>query len=126
MSASILAANRRQALQVLLWQALSVLGLAAVSLALWGVKSGVSVLVGGGVGVVSTAYMAFALLRAGPDASATRIVIGFFVGWVTKVLLTIALLWIVLRSNAFAPLAVIAGFALTFGAFWLAALRRRI
>ena len=126
MSASILAANRRQALQVLLWQALSVLGLAAVSLALWGAKTGLSVLVGGGVGIISTAYMAFALLRAGPDVSATRIVIGFVVGWVIKVFLTIALLWIVLRSNAFAPLAVIAGFALTYGAFWLGALRRRI
>ena len=125
MSASILAANRRQALQIMLWQALSVLGAAALSLALWGAKHGLSVLVGGGVGVVSTAYMAFALLRQSADASAKRIAIGFFVGWVMKVLVTIALLWAVFRSKTFAPPSLVAGFALTFVVFWFAAMHRR-
>jgi ATP synthase protein I len=125
MSASILAANRRQALHIMLLQALAVLALAALSLALWGVRSGLSILVGGGVGIVSTAYMAFALLRSSANTSAKRIAIGFFVGWVIKVLMTVALLWIVFRSKAFEPLSIVAGFALTFVAFWFAAMRRR-
>jgi len=125
MSASILAASRRQALQIMLWQALSVLGLAAIGLALWGVKHSLSVLVGGGVGVLSTAMMALALLRPGADASAQRIAVGFFVGWAVKTFLTIALLWAVFRSQMFAPLALIAGLALTFMTFWFVAARRR-
>jgi F0F1-type ATP synthase assembly protein I len=125
MSAGILAANRRQAMQIMLWQALSVFALAALTLALWGVKNGLSVLVGGGVGLVSTAIMALALLRPGADASAHRIAVGFFVGWLIKAFLTIALLWAVFRSQMFAPLALIAGLALTFMTFWFVAARRR-
>jgi F0F1-type ATP synthase assembly protein I len=125
MSASILAANRRQALQIMLWQALSVLGLAAISLVLWGFKQGLSVLVGGGAGILSTAFMALALLRPGADASALRIAAGFFVGWVVKTFLVVALLWVFFRSQVFAPLPLIAGFALTFVAFLFAAARRR-
>jgi ATP synthase protein I len=125
MSASILAANRRQAVQVLTWQTLSVLGVAAICAVLWGAKQGLSIMAGGGVGVVSSAYMAFALLRPRADASASRIAMGFFVGWVIKVLVTIALLWIVFRSQMFAPFTVVLGFALTFVVFGFAAANRR-
>jgi ATP synthase protein I len=125
MSASILAANRRHALQILMWQALTVAVVAVLAFVLWNARMAWSVLVGGGVGVVSTAYMAFALLRQNAQASAQRVAASFFVGWVIKVLLTIALLWIVFRSKAFAPLALLAGFATTFVAFGVTAFRRR-
>ncbi len=126
MSAGILAANRRQAVQLIFWQALAAVALGVLCLALWGTKSGWSALTGGGVGVVSTGYMAFALLRQGPDASAVQITIGFFVGWAIKTLLTIALLWLVLKSKAFAPLPVLAGFAASFVAYWIVGVRRRV
>jgi ATP synthase protein I len=125
MSASILAAVRRQALQVLLWQVLSVTVLAGLCLAAKGLKEALSVLAGGGVGVVATAYMAFALLKQNEHAGATRVAVSFFVGWVIKVVLTIALLWIAFRSKTMSPPLLIAGFALTFVAYWLVFARRR-
>lgn len=123
-ASSILAANRRQALQMTLWQALSALALAVMCCVLWGAKSGWSVLTGGGIGIVSTGYMAFALLRQRVDASAAQVALSFFVGWVIKILLTIGLLWLAFRSQVMAPLSLIAGFGVTLFAFWLAAVRR--
>jgi F0F1-type ATP synthase assembly protein I len=125
MSASILAAVRRQALQVLLWQALLMLVLAGICLAAWGAKAALSVSVGGGIGVIATAFMAFALLRQSTDATANRIAISFFVGWVVKVFLTVALLSIAMRSKSMSPPLLLAGFALTFVAYWLVYARRR-
>jgi F0F1-type ATP synthase assembly protein I len=107
-----------------LWQALSALALAVMCCVLWGAKSGWSVLTGGGIGIVSTGYMAFALLRQRADASAAQVALSFFVGWVIKILLTIGLLWLAFRSQVMAPLSLIAGFGVTLFAFWLAAVRR--
>lgn len=125
MSASILAANRRHALQIMLWQALSVLVVAVLAFVLWDKRIGLSVIAGGGIGIASTAYMALAMFRPAEQASARRVAFGFYVGWVIKVGLTITLLWVAFRSREFAPLALLCGFATTFVAFGVAAARRR-
>jgi F0F1-type ATP synthase assembly protein I len=92
--------------------------IAAGSLVLAGTESGRSALYGGGIGVVTTAYMAFAVLRYRAGTDAARIALGFMVGWVIKVLMTIALLVIAFRSRAVAPVPLLVAYVATLATFW--------
>jgi F0F1-type ATP synthase assembly protein I len=125
MGASLLAAARRDALRVVLWQVLSVLIVSVGCFAIWNVSAARSILAGGGIGVVATAYMAFALLRQGEQVSASRVALNFFIGWVVKVLITVSLLLVAMRSKAIAPVFLMAGFSITFVAYWFVFARRR-
>jgi F0F1-type ATP synthase assembly protein I len=95
--------------------------LAAACLVLAGAESGRSALYGGGIGVVTTAYMAFAVLRYRAGTDAARIALGFMVGWVIKVLMTIALLVIAFRSKAVAPVPLLVAYGATLLSFWIVA-----
>jgi F0F1-type ATP synthase assembly protein I len=77
-----------------------------------------SALAGGGIGIVATAYMAFSMFRVGADASSGRVLRGFVVGWIVKVVLTITLLIIAFRSKFIAPLPLLVGYAATYLAYW--------
>ena len=95
--------------------------LAALSLFLADAEAGRSALYGGGIGVVTTAYMAFAVLRYRAGTDAARIALGFMVGWVIKVLMTIALLIIAFRSRAVAPVPLLVAYLATLATFWTVA-----
>src|SRR5512138_2943090 len=90
--------GRRQALAVVLSQVLLGATVAVVCLAIAGVRAGASALLGAGIGVAATSLMAFAMLRHGEGATATRAVLSFFSGWLVKVGFTVALLVIAFRS----------------------------
>lgn len=88
-----------------------------------GTSQALSVVVGGGVGVLATAYMAFSVLRHGLGASMARVMWGFVMGWAIKVLLTLALLVVAFRSPALKPAYVLAAYVVSFVVYGYAALR---
>jgi F0F1-type ATP synthase assembly protein I len=108
----------------LLGQLVATLLVAAICGALGGAKAAGSAVLGGAIGMVATAYMAFALLKH-DGSDARRVARSFFVGWALKVAFTVALLVIAIRSKSVAPLPLIAGYAITYFAYGLAALPRR-
>jgi F0F1-type ATP synthase assembly protein I len=115
---NVLAAAARQSVRILLWQALWSGALATIFAVTLGARAAVSVLVGGGIGLVWTVYMALVLfkhsLTHGMRMSATT----FLAGWLFKVVVTVCLLVIVMRSRMFAPPAVLAGLFGSMVAYW--------
>lgn len=117
------ATTRRHARRILLGQLGVTLVVAAASALIWGRGAGMSALIGGMIGVTATGYMAFSLLRHGPGTPAGRIARSFFLGWVVKVAMTIALLVIAFRAPGVTPLALLAAYVATFVVYWLVAAR---
>ncbi len=124
LSANEIRASRRLAAEIVLGQlamtALIALGCAAYR----GAGSGISAIAGGGIGVLATASMAWSLLRHGEGATAARIARSLFLGWVMKVGMTVALLVIAFRSQSVDRLPLLAAYAATFCAYWIAVARR--
>lgn len=118
------AAARRQARGVVLWQLGLTLLLSGICVFAFGLGSALSALVGGGIGVLATGYMAFALLRHGDGTDAKRVARSFFVGWAVKVLMTVALLVIAFRAKSLSPIPLLAAYVTTFFAYWTASARR--
>ena len=101
-------------------QALIACLLAAGTALAWGAAAGRSVLLGGAIGVAATLFLVVAIFRHREDVAARRVVWGFFVGQGLKVLLTVALLALGLRARGVVPVALLAGYAATYGAYWFA------
>lgn len=95
---------------------------AIVAMVVGGVKPAYSALVGGGINIVTTAYFARRVFAARPGATAKRMVRAFYVGEVTKILLTVALFTLALLWLELAFLPLFTAYALTMLAFWLALL----
>src|SRR5512141_856102 len=115
--------GRRQALSVVLSQVLLGAAVAAACLLGWGTRAGASALLGAGIGVAATSLMAFALLRHGENATAMRVALSFFVGWVVKVGFTGALLVMAFRSQKVEAVPLLAAYFATFLGYWLGAAR---
>ena len=115
--------GRRQALAVVLGQALLGAVFAIACLAGWGERAAVSALAGTGIGTAATALMAFAMLRHGDGAGVGRVALSFFSGWLVKVLFTIAALVVALRSPKVDAVPLIAAYVLTFIGYWFGAAR---
>lgn len=111
------AAERRAALRVVRRQGLVAIALALFSAPL-GLGTSVSMLLGGGVGVLATLVFALALFRSPEGASAARVAWSFYLGQAVKVGLTVALLAIVFRAHVPAPWAVLVGYLATQAAYW--------
>ena len=118
MSRNVLARASRQSVQILRWQLAFIGALALLCGVLFGWRVGVSVSVGGGIGLVWTVYMAVAMFKHSRDHGARLSVLTFIGGWVLKIVLTMCLLVIVFRSKAFVPLAVLGGLFCSMIAFW--------
>ena len=112
------------AIRVIVGQIVITATLAALTMLTRGATASLSVVIGGVIGIVATAYMAFALMRPGSQNTAARAALGFFIGWIVKVGLTITLLVIAFRSKAVAPLFLVIGYAATYVAYWIGARRR--
>jgi F0F1-type ATP synthase assembly protein I len=113
-----LAVAARQSVRILLWQALWVGALATIFAVTLGAKAAVSALVGGGIGMVWTVYMALVLFKHSLTHGVRLSAISFFAGWLFKVVVTVSLLVIALRSKAFVPLFVLAGLFGAMVAYW--------
>lgn len=110
----------KAAFRVVAWQSAITLVAGAVCWLAWDLKAASSALVGGGVGVIATSFMAFALFRHSEGTSPTRIAWSFFLGEFLKVALSIGLLVTALRSGRFAAGTLLATYMATFVAYWLA------
>lgn len=115
--------GRREALAVVLAQIVLGALAAAACLAVSGGRAGASALAGAGIGIVATSLMAFAMLRHGEGASAQRVALSFFSGWMVKVGFTVAMLVVALRSPRVAAMPLLAGYAATYLGYWLGAAR---
>ena len=118
MSTNVLAAAARESLRILLWQALWIGALAAIFAVTLGKQAAVSALVGGGIGLVWTVYMALALFKHSLTHGARMSALSFLAGWLFKVVVTVSLLLVVLRSRVFAPPWVLAGLFGSMVAYW--------
>ncbi len=81
-------------------------------------KAAVSALVGGGIGLVWTLYMALVLFKHSLTHGVRLSAISFFAGWLFKVVMTVSLLVIALRSKALTPLLVLMGLFGAMVAYW--------
>ena len=118
MSTNALAAAARQSVRILLWQVLWSGALATIFAVTLGAKAAVSALAGGGIGLVWTVYMALVLFKHSLTHGVRLSAISFFAGWLFKVVVTVSLLVIVLRSRMFVPLAVLVGLFGAMVAYW--------
>ena len=116
--------GRRQALAVVLSQAVLGAVVAAACYAIDGTRAGASALLGTAIGVAATSLMAFAMLRHGEGATLMRATIGFFLGWLVKVGFTIALLVLAFRSPNVEAVPLLAAYVATFFGYWFGAARR--
>ena len=117
-SNNALATAARQSVLILLWQALWIGALATIFAVTLGMKAAVSALVGGGIGLVWTLYMALVLYKHSLTHGVRLSAISFFAGWLFKVVVTLSLLVIALRSKALTPLFVLAGLFGAMVAYW--------
>jgi len=115
--------GRRQALAVVLSQAVLGAVVAAVCYAIDGTRAGASALLGTAIGVAATSLMAFAMLRHGEGATLMRATIGFFLGWLVKVGFTIALLVLAFRSPNVEAVPLLAAYVATFLGYWFGVAR---
>lgn len=118
MGANVLATAARQSVRILIWQALWSGALATIFAVTLGAKAAVSALVGGGIGLVWTAYMALVLFKHSLTHGVRLSAISFFAGWLFKVVVTVSLLVIALRSKALTPPFVLAGLFGAMVAYW--------
>jgi F0F1-type ATP synthase assembly protein I len=117
-SRNVLALAARQALRILLVQAVFVLMLSLVSLLLWGLRAAGSVLAGGAIGSLGTVYMAVTLLKHSVDHGVRLGVLNVFFGWLVKLALIVSLLILAFRSGRVAPLPLLGGLFGAMLAYW--------
>ena len=117
-STNVLAVAARQSVRILLWQALWSGALATIFAVTLGTRVAVSALVGSGIGLVWTVYMALVLFKHSLTHGTRMSAMSFLAGWLFKVVVTISLLVIVMRSRMFTPPAVLAGLFGSMVAYW--------
>ena len=118
MSSNSLGNAARQSVKILQWQLGWIVAMATLSGVLWGARTGWSVLAGGGIGLLWTAYMAFTLFRHSLNHGARLGMASFLIAWLVKLAVTLGLLVIAFRSRAMAPLGLIAGLFGALLAYW--------
>lgn len=87
--------------------------------AMYGARAGWSVLAGGGIACLWTAYMAFTLYRHSLNRGASLSALAFVTAWLAKMAFTIGLLVVAFRSGGMAPLGLIAGLFVALLAYWV-------
>jgi F0F1-type ATP synthase assembly protein I len=113
-----MAVAARRSLLLFIWQAACVATLAVIGAIAWGARAGWSILAGGGISLLWTVYMALTLFRHGMNYGARVSALSFFKGWIIKIVLTIGLLIVALRSRNVEPLGVLGGLFAAMVAYW--------
>lgn len=109
----------RQISRVLLWQGVWLVLATIVAALVWGSRSARSVLVGSGIGLIATAYLATVLIKRSMQIGKRPSVVGLFGNWFVKSALTVGLLVIALRSKALSPLFVLTAWIGSLAAYWV-------
>lgn len=118
MITNALAVGARQAWRILLWQLAWVAAVAMLGAAALELKTGWSVLAGGGIGSLGTLHMALTMRRHSADYGVRLSAARLFGGWLVKLVLTTSLLVIAFRSKALAPLPLLSGLSVALVAYW--------
>ena len=118
MSANPFAVAARRSLLLLAWQVGRLIVIAVVCAIALNVRAAGSVLIGGGIGLVWTVYMALTLFKHSVDYGARVSALSIFKGWLVKVVVTLALLVIAFRAESLLPVAVLGGLFATMVAYW--------
>jgi F0F1-type ATP synthase assembly protein I len=118
MSSNSLGNAVRQSVKILQWQVAGIVAMAETAAVLFDARAGWSVLAGGGIGLLWTVYMAFTLYRHSLNHGAHLGAASFVMAWLVKMLFTLGLLVIAFRSEAMAPLGLIAGLFGALLAYW--------
>jgi F0F1-type ATP synthase assembly protein I len=118
MSANPFAVAARRSLLLLAWQVGCLTVIAVVCAIALNVRAAGSVLIGGGIGLVWTVYMALTLFKHSVDYGARVSALSIFKGWLVKVVVTLALLVIAFRAESLLPGAVLGGLFATMVAYW--------
>ncbi len=119
-STNPITAARRQVVRALMWQAAATACVAVVSALVSGGRSGIAVLVGGGITMLGTAYLALALSRQRLGGAPTGLIWDVFVSWAVKAVLMVSLLTIAFRSKQLPPSFLMAGLCGALLAYWIA------
>jgi len=119
----------RQALQIIGWQALGLLVMVLVATFWQGgfstasMAGALGVLVGGAIGMAGTSYLLVVLIKRRLQPARPASVLTLFGSWLLKVMLTIALLALAMRSKVLAPGAVMCGLAGSLVVYWWVVMR---
>ena len=108
-SSNVLAVAARRSLLILRWQIGWITAIAVLCAFAFGARAGWSALVGGGIGLIWTFYMAVTLYQHSLDHGVRLSALTFVAGWLIKLGLTVALLVVAFRSGAFTPVALLGG-----------------
>ena len=113
-----MAVAARRSLLLFVWQAACIAALGVLGAIAWGASAGLSIMAGGGISLLWTVYMALTLFRHSVNYGAQLGAISFFKGWIIKIVLTIGLLIVALRSRSLEPLGVLGGLFAAMVAYW--------
>ncbi len=110
---------RRLAFGVVLGQAAVTLAVALACATLAGGRAASSALLGGGIGTLASLAMVALAFAGWASASAERMLIAFYIGEITKLVVVVALLGAALWWLKPAPGALLAGYGATFLVYWI-------
>ncbi|HEU4601073.1 MAG TPA: ATP synthase subunit I [Steroidobacteraceae bacterium] len=119
MSANPLAVAARRSLQLLAWQTAWVLVVALIGAIIGNRAVGISLLIGGGIGLLWTAYMTLIFFRHSLTHGRQMSLATVINAWLIKLALTIGLLVVAFRSPSLVPLAVLGGLVGALVSYWL-------
>ena len=83
-----------------------------------------SVCVGGGIGIIASAYLVFVQFKHVLQPARPATVVTLFINWFVKTMLVLGLLMVAMRSSSFKPPALLLGLAMSLVCYWLAAIKR--
>jgi F0F1-type ATP synthase assembly protein I len=119
-SASPITVARRQVVRAIVWQAATTGVLAMASALGFSGRAGLAVLVGGGIAMLGTAYLALALSRQRLGGAPGGLIWDVFLSWAIKLVLVLSLLTIAFRSKQLPPSFLMAGLCGALLAYWFA------
>lgn len=122
----MVAAALRQALLIVLGQLGATLVVAGLFALGWGRQSMLAALVGGGIGVVASAYLLMAMVKRRARIDKGPAVGALFLSWLVKTVLTISLLMVALKSKGLPPLPLLAGLFASLVGYWLSLVVTRV
>jgi F0F1-type ATP synthase assembly protein I len=119
-NASPFTVARQQAVRAFLWQAAMTGGLGLATAIASSGRAGAAVLVGGGISMLGSAYLAIALFKVRPGVEPGKMIWDVFLSWAVKLGLVMSLLLIAFRSRQLPPAFLMAGLCGALVAYWLA------
>ena len=109
----------RLALRILVWQLAGLVLMVGVADLWQGQRVALAVLTGALIGLVTTAYLVFVLIKHSLQPTRPASLLSLFGNWLLKVMLTVGLLMLVLRIRELQPGAILCGLTGSMVMYWL-------